>query len=134
MITNFDNTLFTPEMLKHEWWRSTERLKSLLYAGWTLEEILNLANYIYESPMALTLYPGTSIGKLLISKPINGFLNYNQTLSITPDLQNNKIHIRYFKFINEDLINREIVWYYECTKNNLIEKFNEFMNWNNDWK
>ena len=95
MITNFDNTFFTPEMLKQEWWRSAERLKSLLYAGWTLEEIWSLSNYIYESPFAYFLYPGTSLGKLLISKPVNGKLDYSKTLHVIPDVMNNNINLKY---------------------------------------
>lgn len=134
MVTNFDNTIFTAEMLKHEWLRCTERIEALLYAGWTLKEIWNLSNYIYESSFAFILYPGTSMGKLLISKPIDGKLNYNQTLSIIPDVESNKIYIKYYKYKDNNILEKEILWRKECLENNLINRFNEFMNWNSDWK
>lgn len=134
MITNFDNTYFTPEMLNREWERNIERLELLLYAGWTIEEILNLTVYIYKSPISQILYPGTSMGKLLISKPINGILNYNQTFSVTPDIEKNKIYMKYLSRKDKNSVDRETMWNYECSSNNLIEKFNEFMEWNIDWK
>jgi hypothetical protein len=121
-------------MLNREWERNIERLELLLYAGWTIEEILNLTVYIYKSPISQILYPGTSMGKLLISKPINGILNYNQTFSVTPDIEKNKIYMKYLSRKDKNSVDRETMWNYECSSNNLIEKFNEFMEWNIDWK
>ena len=76
------------------------------------------------------------MGTLLISKPNNGKLNYQQTLAIRFNRETDKLNLDYSDW---DTVEREedfkeaIIWAAECSGQELQEKFEEFIAWNKAW-
>lgn len=136
MIAGFEQLIYTPEMLEKEWENIVCRFEDLIEGGWANEAVLNLIKYIRKTQYSKLLFPGSSLGTLLISKPRNGKLNYQQTLSISDQGSKNKIKLNYSDW---DIINKEedaeraILWNEEINNEELIDKFEEFMNWNRNW-
>ena len=73
---------------------------------------------------------------LLISKPIKGKLNYQQTLSIEYDEKCELYSMKYSDWnvidSREDYKNT-VLWKSKCSNVELPAKFIEFIDWNKDW-
>lgn len=136
MIADFEQLTYTPEMLRQVWDESADHFKSFIHSGWTNKAVIDLIEYIRQTPYADKFFPGSSIGTLLISKPKNGKLNYQQTLAVSVDNQTNRIFLKYSDW---DTIDRQedwektILWTAECSTEDLKDKFEEFIKWNKNW-
>jgi hypothetical protein len=136
MIAAFEQLDYSSEMLRNAWDNQSQDFKGLISGGWTNNYVLELINYIRTSEYADRLFPGTSLGTLLISKPRNGKLNYQQTLAISVNNEKTKIKLTYSDW---DVIDRReesqkaILWKAECNGEKLKETFCEFMEWNKNW-
>ena len=76
------------------------------------------------------------MGTLLISKPTNGRLNYQQTLAISISEEKGKIELEYSdwdKINNRDEWRNAILWKAECYEDKLKDKFLQFIKWNKNW-
>lgn len=136
LFADFEMLTYTPEMLREEWKKSIEHFKSIVKGGWANESIINLVTYIITKEYDDKFFPGSSLGTLLISKPKDGILNYQQTLTISTERETNKIK---FKYSDWDTIEdkkdfeKSIIWSCECLDSQLQEKFEEFISWNKNW-
>lgn len=136
MIADFEQLIYTPEMLRKEWGKFPAHFKGLISGGWTNMSVVNLIEYILLTKYADQFFPGSSIGTLLISKPKKGKLNYQQTLAVSVDNLTNKISLQYS---NWDTIDKSedsekaILWRKDCSEDQLIEAFEEFIKWNKSW-
>ncbi|MAL58552.1 MAG: hypothetical protein CMC14_00740 [Flavobacteriaceae bacterium] len=125
---------YSPEMLYSEWNKIAERFADLIKGGWANETVLDLIDHIKNSKYSSEFYPGSSLGRLLISKPENGKLNYQRTLSVETKMNEKEIVLEYSDWdtINDKSEN-PVLWRTECQPENLIEKFDEFIKWNKNW-
>ncbi|MBK9726529.1 MAG: hypothetical protein IPO86_00260 [Saprospiraceae bacterium] len=136
LFADFEMLTYTPEMLREEWKKSIEYFKSKVKGGWANESIINLVRYIISKEYDDKFFPGSSLGRLLISKPKDGILNYQQTLTISTDQETNKIKFEYSDWDTiEDKkdFEKSIIWSCECLDSQLQEKFEEFISWNKNW-
>jgi hypothetical protein len=136
MIADFEQLTYTPEMLRKEWDKQVDHFESLIASGWTNKGVVDLIEYIRHTNYAETFFPGSSIGTLLISKPEDGKLNYQQTLAISVDNQTNKIFLEYTDWDTidkEEDWKRTVLWSAECLEGQLEDKFKEFIEWNKKW-
>lgn len=136
LIGDFELQTFTPEMLQAEWDALPSRFLKLVSGGWTDISIINLIEYIRLSGYAKTLFPGTSSGTLLISKPRAGILNYQQTLSIFFIKETKSYVFEYSDWDKVDSLEKSveaIKWSADCLAEQLIDKFKAFVIWNNNW-
>ena len=137
MIADLEQLNYTSDMLRRAWDLQVETLKLLVSGGWTNNHVIELVNYIRSTDYAAQLFPGNSLGRLLISKPRNGKLNYQQTLTISVDNIKGKIVLTYSDW---DIIDRPedwqqtVLWTRECGGEELKEKFNQFLEWNKNWR
>lgn len=137
MIADFEQLTYTPEMLRKEWDKYVGHFKNLISGGWTNKGVINLIEYIRKKNHADNFFPGSSLGTLLISKPKNGKLNYQQTLAVSVDKLTNKISLSYSDW---DTIDKQedwksaILWTAECSEEQLVFKFEEFAKWNKKWQ
>jgi hypothetical protein len=136
LSADFEKLTYTPDML-HDWWKKFYiSYQYLLPGGFTSQEIVDLVKYISESNFSYQLFCGSSLGRLLISKPRQGKLNYQQTLSIEKEWNSNVIKLTYD---DRDILNKgdntsnAILWTTECSGEQLFDKFNEFISWNKSW-
>jgi hypothetical protein len=137
MIADFEQLTYSPEMLREVWNNQEEQFKGLISAGWTNERVLHLIEYIRKSKYAAELFPGSSMGTLLISKPRHGQLNYQQTLAVSFDNQKNNFIMKYSDWDiidNQDEWEKSILWKVECNGEELKNKFDEFIMWNTNWR
>jgi hypothetical protein len=137
MIADFEQLTYTSEMLKEVWDNLVERFNLLIKGGRTNKHVLDLINYIRTTDYANKFFPGSSLGTLLISKPINGRLNYQQTLEISVDKAKDNIQLKYSDYDaidNRDDWQKAILWTAECQGDKLKDKFLEFIEWNENWR
>ena len=136
MIADFEQLTYTPEMLQNVWVKFADSFQLLINGGWTNNNVLDLIKYIIDKGYSNKFFPGSSMGTLLISKPKNGKLNYQQTLRISVDNVTNKVLLSYSDW---DIIEKKedwkktIIWTAECSAEQLKEKFEEFIKWNKGW-
>jgi hypothetical protein len=125
---------FNSQMLNEEWDNISEDFHLIVNGGWANEKMINFINYVKKSKYSSQLYPGTSLGVLLISKPENGKLNFQRTLAIDSKKNQNKVTLKYTDW---DTIETEkedpTLWEEECDFVELEIKFEEFMKWNKYW-
>ncbi len=137
MIAGFEQLTYTSEMLREVWDNQVKHFNMLITGGWTNKHVLELINYIRTTKYADMFFPGSSLGTLLISKPKNGRLNYQQTLAISVDKENDKIELKYSDWDtidNQDEWQKAILWRGECKGDKLKDKFLEFIEWNENWR
>ncbi len=123
-------------MLLEIWIKQEEHFKSLIRASWTNEKILQLIEHIRTTRHVAELFPGSSMGTLLISKLRNGKLNYQQTLAVSFDIQKSKFIMKYSDWDTIDSKEeweKSIIWQTECDGEDLKNKFDEFIEWNATW-
>ena len=136
MIADYEKLIYTDEMLRETWVRQIDHFVSLIDGGWTNSEVVDLIRFISGSKYGAILFPGSSVGRLLISKPQNGRLNYQQTLDVTVDIADKSIVMTYTNF---DLIESlddhrtSIEWQKTVENGNLLRSFLEFVEWNKLW-
>lgn len=136
MIADYEQLTYTGKMLRENWVRQIDHFLSLIEGGWTNSEVVELIRFISESKYGETLFPDSSLGTLLISKPQNGRLNYQQTLEVAVNNSEGKMYLIYTNF---DLINsideykNSIEWCKEVEEGNLKRDFFEFVAWNKSW-
>lgn len=125
---------YTPEILQLEWRKMSETFVDLVKSGWANKNFLDLIEHIINSKYSSELYPGSSLGRLLISKPENGKLNYQRTLTVETKMNKKEIALEYSDWDNIKKVNEtNVLWRTECVAENLIEKFDEFLKWNKNW-
>ncbi|MGV7105755.1 hypothetical protein [Flavobacterium sp. U410] len=122
-------------MLHSEWSKIEERFTDLIKGGWANEKVLDLIEYIKSSKYSTEFYPDSSLGRLLISKLENGKLNYHRTLTVKTKMNQKEIILEYSDWnVIKDKSENPVLWKAECQPRNLIEKFNEFIKWNKNWR
>ena len=136
MIASFEQLTYDDQMLRNAWKEQIEGFKLLVNGGWTRTEIVDFITYVSNTNWASLLFPGSSLGTLLISKPHNGKLNYQQTLAIRYD---DILDLFKMQYSDYDTIDSKkewknaILWSKECKGIDLIKNFNEFLKWNKKW-
>ena len=128
--------IHTPVMLRNRWQLTLNYYKDFLENNYKPEAFVELVEYILTQDYADKLYPGTSVGNLLISKPIDGKLNFQKTLKISDRHYDNKLELRYSDLDlidNRDDYENAILWKVDCYEYQLIKKFKEFISWKKDW-
>jgi hypothetical protein len=136
MIADFEQLVYTEKMLKQCWDEQIESFKTLVKAGWTDNRILDFMTWLAKTSHAAVLFPGSSMGTLLISKPKNGKLNYQQTLTIKFDNSSDLFSMEYsdWDLIEpEDDTKKAIQWNIKCSGIELAHRFIEFLEWNKSW-
>ena len=136
MFAAFEKLTYTPDMLHESWTKFYKNYQDLLPGGFTSQEIVDLVKYISESKFSYHLFPGSSLGRLLISKPRQGKLNYQQTLTIELKWNSGIIKLTYddWDTLNAgDKTSNAILWTKECSGKQLFDNFNEFVSWNKSW-
>lgn len=137
MIADFEKVIYTAEQLRQCWDQQIDNFTSLAKAGWTNDSIIDFINYINTTIYKTTLFPGSSLGTLLISKPKNGYLNYQQTLSISFDKTSGLFTMQYSDW---DVISssadsdKAILWAIKCPGIELEQKFQDFLDWQKNWR
>ena len=136
MTADFEQLTYTKEMLKECWEKQIDSFKLLVNAGWTDNRILDFIYYMTTTSYSSVLFPGSSLGTLLISKPKDGKLNYQQTLAIKYD---NTTDLFTMEYSDWDLIEsaddtKKIQWNIKCSGIELGQRFQDFLAWNKDWK
>jgi hypothetical protein len=136
MLADFEQLTYSPEMLRSAWDKIADTFKLLIAAGWTTNDVLELINYIRTTDYASQLFPGSSLGTLLVSKPRNARLNYQQTLAVKVDDAKTKVILKYSDWDTIDKREdweKAVIWTTECSGEKLREKFDEFIVWNKNW-
>lgn len=136
MIADFEQLTYNDEMLKECWDEQIISFESLVAAGWTDTRILDFINYLRKTSYASVLFPGSSMGNLLISKPKNGKLNYQQTLAIKFDRSTDLFLMEYSDWDlidSRDDTKKAIQWNIKCSGIELAQRFQEFAEWNKNW-
>ena len=130
-----ENAICTADFLQKQWREISRSLESCIPGQWSNQAMVDLANYISNSKTSQSLYPGISMGTLLISKPVNQKLNFQKTLAISY-LKNGKNHLSYTDYNvieNKDDWKKTILWEKECDEKNLEKTFLEFITWKKNW-
>ena len=136
MTADFEQLTYDNEMLKTAWKQSLYSADKLVKANWTSHHLLSFIEWINGNSYTGILFPGFSLGTLLISKPKNGKLNYQQTLAIKYDNQTDLFTMEYSDW---DLIEskeeseKAIKWTLKCPGIDLGRHFIEFLNWKQNW-
>src|SRR5690349_16500952 len=136
MTSDFEKLIYDAAMLRDAWHKFQRTATMLVHGGWTSNDILSFIEWIKNSEYSSQLFPGSSMGTLLISKPRNGKLNYQQTLSISYD---NQTRLFTMKYSDWDLIDspeeseKAIQWTATCPGGDLNRNFIEFINQSN-WR
>jgi hypothetical protein len=132
-----EGSFYAPAMLSHEWSEFENRYLSLCKTGFTNMAIMELVIHVRKD-YATQLFPGSSLGKFLLSKPdADGRLNFQQTLFAEKDWLSDKVTLAYQDFntsLLTDSSRTHILWRTECySGEELIERFEEFVRWNKSW-
>lgn len=137
MIADFEKVKHTPEMLKQCWEEQVASFAALANIGWVHFAIVDFINYVRTTVYETTLFPGSSLGTLLISKPNDGFLNYQQTLSISFDNTTGLFTMKYSDWDtidSKDDFEKAILWTVKCSGIELGQKFQDFLDWQKNWR
>lgn len=138
MAADFERERHTPEMLHAYWEKFYDSYNNLRHSGFTVPEIIELVATIRDTKYSYLLFPGSSMGRLLISKPnIDGQLNYQQTLTINKVWNSNMIEMKYddWNLLNPgDKTQNSTLWSVNCEGKELNTKFEEFISWNKHWR
>tara|TARA_R100000935_G_C2713494_1_gene115035 strand:+ start:63 stop:485 length:423 start_codon:yes stop_codon:yes gene_type:complete len=129
-----EKLIYSTDILQLEWNKMSNRFVDLIKGGWANEKVLDLIEHIKNSKYSSEFYPGSSLGRLLISKPENGKLNFQRTLTVETKMNKKEIVLEYSDWdAIKDKSENPVLWRNECQPENLIEKFNEFIKWNKNW-
>jgi hypothetical protein len=136
MKADFERVVYSPDVLKKCWDKQLDNFTTLTNAGWTHFSIVDFIRYMQTTTYSAILFPGSSLGTLLISKPKLGYLNYQQTLSISFDSTTGLFTMQYSDWdtINSvDESDKAILWTAKCPGVDIAQKFQEFLKWNKNW-
>jgi hypothetical protein len=136
MTADFEKLTYDSEMLKEVWSQNLITANKLVEAKWTSPYLLPFIEWINGTIYSGIFFSGFSLGNLLISKPIFGKLNYQQTLSIKYDNQTDLFTMEYsdWDLINStEEYNEAIIWTLKCPGNELGRHFIDFLKWNKNW-
>jgi hypothetical protein len=138
MIADFEKIAFSADMLKQCWKDQVENFTALANAGWTDHSIVAFLHYIGTTIYETKLFPGSSLGNLLISRPNkDGYLNYQQTLSISFDKATGFFTLRYFDWDSIDSADdsdKATLWSVKCFGIELGQRFQDFLTWQKTWR
>jgi len=136
MTADFEQQTYDSDKLKESWKQSLNSADRLVEGNWTSHHLRSFIEWINGNAYSGIFFPGFSLGTLLISKPTNGKLNYQQTLSIKYDNQTDLFTMEYSDW---DLIDsadeseKAIMWTLKCPGIDLGRHFMEFINWKQNW-
>ena len=136
MTADFEKLTYSAAALKKVWKEIQNKAQRLVDAGWTSYHILSFIDWINQTPHSGILFPGFSMGELMISKPQDGKLNYQQTLSISYDNRIDLFTMQYSdwdKIDSRDEYEKAIQWKVKCRGIDLCRYFLEFLKWNKNW-
>lgn len=138
MIADFEKIMYTADMLKQCWDDQVDNFTTLANAGWTNYSLVDFLRYIKTTIYYTLLFPGSSLGTLLISRPDkDGYLNYQQTLSISFDNASGLFTLQYSDWDvidSADEWHKAILWSVKCTGADLGQKFQDFLMWQKKWR
>jgi len=132
----FEQLEYGPLELKECWNKALEDAKMLVEPKLTSYDLLTFIEWIQNTNYSKLFFPGFSMGTLLISKPKDRKLNYQQTLSIQYYRENSMFKLSYSDW---DTIERKedreqaILWEHHCPGSALSQEFLEFIKWNKNW-
>lgn len=137
MISEFEKLTYDSQMLKNSWENQLVIFEKLKNSKITNYGFTNFINWILKTDYSNELFAGSSMWRLLISKPTNDRkLNYQQTLKIEFD---NRTSLYLMEYSDWNTINnpeeykKAILWKRKCTAIELISIFLEFIKWNKHW-
>ncbi len=137
MIADFEKLAYSGEMLSIAWDDVFKIYKQLEHSNFTTVELLELITWIKSTSLSKFLFPGMSLGRLLISKPDKqGKLNYQQTLTIAYNPKSDNYD---FTYSDWDIINtkseyqKAIIWRLACKRDHLITGMETFLEWKPEW-
>ncbi len=137
MIADFEQLSYTSEMLADRWNDISKIYEQLGDSNFAMNELLELVNWIRSTNLSQFLFPGTSLGRLLISKPDEqGKLNYQQTLKIGFHQESGNYD---FSYSDWDLIDKNseyqkaILWSNSYKPDELRNGLEEFLVWKPEW-
>ena len=136
MVADFEKLIYDAAMLKDVWRKTQNTAKELVDAEWTSHHILTFIDWINENVYSSLLFPGFSLGKLLISKPKSGKLSYQQTLSISYDNRTELFTMQYSdwdQIDSRDDFEKATQWTAKCPGADLCWHFLEFLKWKKNW-
>lgn len=136
MTADFEQMTYDSDKLKEAWKQSLNSADRLVEAKWTSHHLRSFIEWINGNAYSGILFPGFSLGTLLISKPTNGKLNYQQTLSIKYDKQTELFTMEYSDWDLIDSVDeykKAIMWTQKCPGIDLGRHFIEFLNWKQNW-
>lgn len=135
MIAEFEKLTYDSEMLKSSWKNQLIIFEKLNKSKIADYGFTNFIDWILRTGYSNELFAGSSMWRLLISKPtIDGKLNYQQTLKIEFDNATSLYSMEYSDWNTIDSseeYEKAIIWKRKCTKLELITNFLEFIKWNN---
>ena len=94
------------------------------FEGWDVKPIKYIVRHILNSEYSSRLYPGTSMMRLLVSKPVDGRLNFTETLLIDYNHDKLKQQIRFVYTKDKQEKYSDF-----CQATEGIDTFEEFMKW-----
>tara|TARA_Y100000590_G_scaffold394408_1_gene473546 strand:- start:430 stop:873 length:444 start_codon:yes stop_codon:yes gene_type:complete len=137
MTADFEQLSYSSEMLMNAWDGVSETYEELRYSNFASNELYEFVNWIRKTTLSQLLFPGISLGQLLISKSDeHGRLNYQKTLKIGLNQQTGNYD---FSYSDWDLIRegsdwgKAIVWAKSCQTDQLRNCFEEFLAWKPEW-
>lgn len=136
MRADLEQLTYDADKLKSVWKEISLNAKPLVEARWTSHHLLTFIDWINQNTYSGILFPGFSLGKLLISKPRNGKLNYQQTLAIAYDNQTELFRLQYSDWdtiTSQDEYEKAIQWTAKCPGTDLCTNFLEFLKWKSNW-
>ncbi len=137
MIAEFEKLMYNSEMLKNSWKNQLDLFEKLNKSKISDYQFTNFIDWILRTRYSEELFAGSSMWRLLISKPNpNGKLNYQQTLKIEFDNGTGLYEMEYSDWdtiSDKDDYKKAILWTRKSTGIELVNNFLEFINWNKNW-
>ena len=120
---------------RKEWEEKLEFYDELIETfQWDLGPIRGIVHYICSVSYADFLFPGSSHETLFISKPVNGKMNFLDSLSIGYDPENNLLNFEYREWEKErgDVpFDEAVKWKRQCIVSEGSDTLDSFMEWKN---
>lgn len=136
MLADFEQLTYDAAMLKNSWATQLNKFRIFANNGSVPIGMVYIIQSIYNSVYSEQLFAGASMFTLLISRPKNGRLNYQQTLSIKFESLTGLYNMQYSDW---DLISdpsdwkKAIVWTCNCVDIEMDKNFFRFMEANKQW-
>lgn len=137
MTADFEQLIYNGEMLKNSWKNQMKHFEKFASNGTVDKGVIDFITWILTTNNSEKLFAGSSMWNLLISKPKNKKLNYQQTLKIQFDNRTSLYEMEYSDWDSidkEDDYEKAIIWKTKCIGIELPIKFLEFIKWNKNWR